>query len=49
MKSVLNGIEAIYNAPKDWSPHGGLFWFTILMVSLVVYSAFFNLSQKKGL
>ena len=41
MKNVLKGIEAIANAPQDWSPSGGLFWFTILVVAAVVYSIIF--------
>lgn len=51
MKSVLNGIEAIANASQNWSPSGGLFWFTILVVSLVAYSVCFRLSNfyHKGL
>ncbi len=51
MKSVLNGLEAVYKAPKDWSPDGGLFWLTTLVVSAVVLTVFFRLSglYEKGL
>jgi hypothetical protein len=32
MDKIIQGFEAIYNAPKDWTPGGGLFWLTGLVV-----------------
>lgn len=47
MKSVMNAIETIYNAPKDWTPDGGLLWLTIMVVVAVGSSIIFFSFEKE--
>lgn len=32
LQSIFDACVTIYNHPKDWSPNGGLFWLTGLLV-----------------
>lgn len=49
MTQIVDNFLTLYAAPKDWSPHGGLFWLTLtLPLAMLAGAILAGVSQRRA-